>query len=150
MILFQKACSLFVVVLFTLNGAFSQTPNQQQHLVQAYLQKNGAELPNTHRRSMYRLEGNDSVRKNPVNVFFSGLMYVYQNVFSEQISASCMYQISCSEYTKLCIEENGLLLGSVQGFHQLMHCTPGATEEVPPYMYSVYSLKILNHVEKVY
>ncbi len=80
-------------------------------------------------------------------LFFGSLLFVYQNVFSAQISANCAYEISCSEYTKKCIEKHGIFVGSIQGFHQFMHCTPSAIDEVPAYMKSSFSTKIQNHVD---
>lgn len=59
---------------------------------------------------------------NPLRYTASGLMFVYQNVFSEQISSNCVYQISCSEMTKKSIESQGLIKGTFIGLHQLTNC----------------------------
>ncbi|MBI1838189.1 MAG: membrane protein insertion efficiency factor YidD [Flavobacteriia bacterium] len=62
-------------------------------------------------------------RLNPINFLAIGLMFFYQNVISEQISANCMYEISCSEYTKRNIQKYGLVKGTLIGLHQLSCCT---------------------------
>lgn len=60
---------------------------------------------------------------NPVRYFAGGLLFVYQNVFSEQISANCSYQISCSEKTKRSIQKYGFVKGTLIGLHQLSNCS---------------------------
>jgi len=60
--------------------------------------------------------------KNPLNYIASSLLFVYQNVISEQISANCNFEISCSEYTKRAISKYGLIKGSLMGIHQLSCC----------------------------
>lgn len=136
----------FFLSLVLSQFCFGQTSNQNSRVIQATVGK--TEQVHSKRRLMYT--DSTTTNRNPIKLLFSGLMYAYQNVFSEQISATCTYEISCSEYTKLCIETNGLFLGSIQGFHQLMHCTSGAIDEAKPYMFTVYSTKIHNHVERLH
>jgi len=50
---------------------------------------------------------NDITKINPLFYVGGTLLFLYQNVFSEQIQAQCAYQISCSEYTKLSIQKKG-------------------------------------------
>jgi putative component of membrane protein insertase Oxa1/YidC/SpoIIIJ protein YidD len=71
---------------------------------------------------------------NPFLYLGATLLYVYQNTVSEQLQANCMYQISCSEYTKKSIEKNGFVKGTLSGFHQLSNCFQGAIYEHPVYM----------------
>ncbi|MES2679628.1 MAG: membrane protein insertion efficiency factor YidD [Bacteroidota bacterium] len=69
---------------------------------------------------------------NPLNYVGAGLLFVYQNIFSEQIQANCNYQISCSQFTKLSIEQNGFVRGVLGGFNQWTECFAGALYEHPP------------------
>mgnify|MGYP001627280969 CR=1 FL=1 len=55
----------------------------------------------------------------------ASLLYVYQNVLSEQIQADCTYQITCSQYTKWCIERYGSMKGIWAGINQFMKCNSG-------------------------
>jgi putative component of membrane protein insertase Oxa1/YidC/SpoIIIJ protein YidD len=71
-------------------------------------------------------------------------MYLYQNVISEQIQADCLYEISCSQFTKKMIEKRGLILGTFIGFHQLNNCQGNALLDYPNYKISEND-KILNH-----
>ncbi len=83
---------------------------------------------------------------NPLTYVAAGSLYVYQTIFSEQISANCTYQISCSEYTKKCIEKYGLIKGSLIGLHQLSNCVAGNTDEHCEYKISK-SKKIINEIK---
>src|SRR5688572_26298380 len=51
------------------------------------------------------------VRYNPLSLSFGGMMYVYQKFISVQIGANCPYEISCSAFSKQCINEFGLIKG---------------------------------------
>lgn len=137
---------VLLFVLFHTSVLFSQKNDLSTQLIETFLQTSSEQQTNQKRSLMF----SKTQRKEKVGVVktgFAGLMYLYQNIFSEQISAACMYEISCSEYTKRQIEDKGLILGSIKGFHQLMHCTHGAIEEVPPFMKSNYSAKIKNSVD---
>jgi putative component of membrane protein insertase Oxa1/YidC/SpoIIIJ protein YidD len=83
---------------------------------------------------------------NPLNYLGAGLLFVYQNVISEQIQADCCYEISCSQYTKLSIERYGSLIGILNGFNQWSECFNAAIYEHPP-VYRNSNHKIVNHFE---
>ena len=70
---------------------------------------------------------------NPVNLLSLGLMHFYQRVISHQLQASCSYEISCSQYTKLSIEEQGLIKGGLLGFYQLQSCFSHNHLDYPDY-----------------
>jgi putative component of membrane protein insertase Oxa1/YidC/SpoIIIJ protein YidD len=61
-------------------------------------------------------------RYNPVTLTFSGLMFVYQNVLSSQIYAGCLYDPSCSEFSKKAIREYGLIKGVFLSADRLNRC----------------------------
>ncbi len=83
---------------------------------------------------------------NPLTYMAAGSLYIYQTIFSEQISANCTYHISCSEYTKKSIEKHGLIKGSIIGLHQLSNCINGNTQQHCAYKISK-SNKILNEIK---
>jgi putative component of membrane protein insertase Oxa1/YidC/SpoIIIJ protein YidD len=84
---------------------------------------------------------------NPLTYIGIGALYVYQTIFSEQIQASCNYEISCSEYTKLSIQTSGFFIGTLKGFNQVSECTPNAKYEHPS-LYINNEGKIINRFEK--
>lgn len=73
---------------------------------------------------------------NPLHYVSAGLLYTYQNVISEQIQAECMYEVSCSQYTKHAIEKMGLVKGTFIGFHQFNSCVPDVIDDYPTYLIS--------------
>lgn len=70
---------------------------------------------------------------NPFFYISGGLLFFYQIVFSEQIQASCSYQMSCSENMKHQIKHKGLLKGILSGVNQLGNCTNNAKNDYPSY-----------------
>ncbi len=62
-------------------------------------------------------------KKNSVLIKIAGgMIYFYQNIISEQIQAGCSYEISCSQYLKLCIEKYGFVVGTFAGINQFGKC----------------------------
>ena len=90
---------------------------------------------------------NDIAKINPLFYLGGTLLFLYQNVFSEQIQAQCAYQISCSEYTKLSIQKKGLLFGTLSGFNQLSECFPYIQHDHPPLFINYNNQKIINSSE---
>lgn len=84
---------------------------------------------------------------NPVTYLFAGALFFYQRVISGQLQANCIYEISCSEYTKKCIEYYGFVKGTLLGIHQLNNCIPNACQDHCSYKLST-ELKIVNHIEE--
>lgn len=85
---------------------------------------------------------------NPIGYLGTGALFVYQNIISEQIQASCSYQISCSEFTKQCIHNYGFLKGTFIGLNQLLSCVPFAIEDTSPYFITPTNLIINEHYLK--
>ena len=66
---------------------------------------------------------NPFIRYNPVSLSFGSLMFFYQKVLSHQFSANCIYEISCSNFSKRVIGEYGLAKGLALSTDRLMRCT---------------------------
>ena len=54
-------------------------------------------------------------------VIFYGLLYVYQHYISSQTEPSCMFNPSCSQFTKLSIQKYGLK-GVIMGSDRVQRC----------------------------
>jgi uncharacterized protein len=84
---------------------------------------------------------------NPFTYLSASALFVYQRLLSEQIQADCMYEISCSNYTKFQLEKNGLR-GFLLGFHQFNNCVPSTLQD-----YSKNQInkddKVINHIHKI-
>jgi putative component of membrane protein insertase Oxa1/YidC/SpoIIIJ protein YidD len=102
---------------------FYTSVGQQENKIHVQILKSYFQEPNSgiqKKRAMMQKKGTSNAW-----YFLSGAMiYFYQNYISEQIQATCTYQISCSEYIKLCIQEYGFFHGTLAGLNQYMKCSP--------------------------
>ena len=85
-----------------------------------------------HRRSFFFVSEKKFYKYNPVSLVFGGLMYVYQNVVSEQIAADCPYEISCSGFGRQVIKQYGLLKGTALAADRVMRCTRLSYKDLLP------------------
>ncbi len=72
------------------------------------------------------------VKYNPVSLAFGGLLAFYQKVISQQLASHCPYEISCSEFSKLCISEYGLIKGTALTADRLTRCTEFTQVDMHP------------------
>jgi putative component of membrane protein insertase Oxa1/YidC/SpoIIIJ protein YidD len=63
------------------------------------------------------------IKFNPISLTFGGLLYAYQKVISQQLASHCPYEISCSEFSRQCIIEYGLIKGTALTSDRLTRCT---------------------------
>lgn len=75
-------------------------------------------------------------RYNPVTLTLTGMMLLYQHVISPQISASCIYTRSCSNFAKQAIREYGVVKGVFITADRLMRCNHLCEEDFPSYAYT--------------
>lgn len=57
-----------------------------------------------------------------LNLTLGPLMYLYQKVLSPQISASCLYNPSCSAFSKELFQHYGILKAFLSTMDRLMRC----------------------------
>jgi putative component of membrane protein insertase Oxa1/YidC/SpoIIIJ protein YidD len=123
----------FIVCFFQLSA--QQIPNSLNKEIVSSVFNNKDDHSTIKKRKLLDLRNKKLIQQlNPFLYVGAGLLFIYQNIISEQIQASCMYQVSCSEYTKKSIEKNGFLKGTLLGFHQLSNCFQGVIYEHPPFM----------------
>lgn len=135
---------LFILTIYSLCFAAQNSPAITQKLIASSFNKTDKEHLIKRKLVIFNTS---NARLNPLNYLCASILFVYQNVFSEQIQADCTFEISCSEYTKLSIQKNGLFIGTLKGFNQLSECSPSAIYEHPP-VYLNQNQKIINHLEK--
>lgn len=149
---FPKQSWLFtiIIVVFFFSPLISQEPSSKDNVLNEQLLKEtfSAYKSSTTTKRLFLDLRNEKLgtKLNPLTYLAAALLYVYQNVISEQISANCNYQISCSEYTKRCIERYGLIKGTLLGLHQLSCCIPNIQDQHCDYVISDQN-KIINEVE---
>ncbi len=59
--------------------------------------------------------------KPVIKAFFMRLIVFYQRRISRH---TCLYEPTCSEYTKRCINNKGVILGILLGFWRILRCNP--------------------------
>lgn len=84
------------------------------------------------RTYIYVSEDNLVKKLNPVNIVFGGLLYLYQNTLSQQFSATCLYNPSCSDFSKQSIQKYGLLKGVFLSAGRIMRCNRIAATGIHP------------------
>lgn len=69
---------------------------------------------------------------NPISLTFGGLLFLYQNSISQHFSADCLYKPSCSEFSKQCVHEFGLIKGGLLTFDRLNRCNRISAADIRP------------------
>jgi putative component of membrane protein insertase Oxa1/YidC/SpoIIIJ protein YidD len=88
--------------------------------------------PGNSDRPMVSRDKGPVARYNPVSLLLKGSMWAYQHVITKQLSSPCPYQISCSNFAKLSIEDFGIFKGTALAADRLMRCTRISLMDVPP------------------
>ncbi|MEZ4722993.1 MAG: membrane protein insertion efficiency factor YidD [Flavobacteriales bacterium] len=98
--------------------------------------------------SFMKVGNNIFTRYNPVSLTLGGLLYVYQKVISPQLQSDCPYEISCSAFSKACIQEFGVLKGVALTADRLSRCTQFTIPDIDPSRFNPKNNKIIDPVEK--
>ena len=85
-----------------------------------------------HRPYIYKNQPKTFLNSNPVSLIYGGSLFVYQNVFSQHLSASCLYDPSCSDFSKQAVKEYGLIKGTLLSFDRLSRCNRIAATDLDP------------------
>lgn len=131
----KKIFILYIIGLISINKAYSQQPELNNKIADNLFSDFKKE--EVHKRKMIIVTKKN--RFNPLVYFFGGLLYVYQNIISEQIQASCQYHLSCSDYMKKIIQKKGLLVGVLKGTNQLINCAPYVLNDYPDCKHTKYN-----------
>lgn len=59
---------------------------------------------------------------NPISLAYGGSLYVYQNFISQHYSADCLFDPSCSDFSKKAVKEYGLIKGGLLTIDRLGRC----------------------------
>lgn len=101
------------------------------------------------RRVSYLFKGSKSyiLKYNPVSLAFGGLLFLYQKGISPQISVNCPYEISCSNFSKQCIQHYGLIKGVALTADRLTRCTQFTLIDLKPIQFNKKN-KIVDPIEQ--
>ncbi|OQX99099.1 MAG: hypothetical protein B6I24_03615 [Bacteroidetes bacterium 4572_128] len=65
---------------------------------------------------------NKFIKNNPLNLFMGSFMFFYQKIVSEQFFATCLYEPTCSAYSRKLIKEFGIFKGIISSADRLSRC----------------------------
>ena len=65
---------------------------------------------------------NKIAKYNPISLSLIGLMWTYQNILSPQLSRSCPYEITCSNFAKKSIIQFGFFKGIIMASDRILRC----------------------------
>ena len=94
------------------------------------------------KKSLQTHDSNTVARYNPISLVLKGSMLLYQNVLSPQLSRDCPYEITCSNYAKLAIQQYGAVKGIFMGADRIMRCNRIAVLDVDPLSINEFTGKI--------
>jgi len=83
---------------------------------------------------IYKNQPKTFKNSNPISLIYGGSLYVYQNFVSQHFSADCLYDPSCSDFSKQAVKEYGLIKGTLLSFDRLSRCNRIAATDLNPGM----------------
>ncbi len=105
--------------------------------------------PHKHYRTVMQPKKTPWQKINPFHYLSIGLMFTYQRVITQQLNGSCVYENSCSQYTKYAVNYYGIVKGTFLGFNQLQTCYPTSFIDYPDHKINP-QLKIINSIPILY
>ncbi len=78
----------------------------------------------------------NSHKKGPKKGLGNLLLNLYQTHISVQISADCLYSLSCSRYSRVVVNKKGLLLGVLLSADRLSRCSSFCAKDIPERKYN--------------
>lgn len=88
------------------------------------------------------------IKYNPINLTLGGLLYFYQKIISPQLLSNCPYEISCSAFSKACIQEFGFIKGIPLTADRLTRCTQFTMMDILPGQINEKNGKIIDNLDK--
>lgn len=85
---------------------------------------------------------------NPASLIYGGTLYVYQNFVSQHFSADCLYDPSCSDFSRQAVKEYGLFKGGLLSFDRLSRCNRIAATDLNPAMISKKTRRFSDSVKR--
>lgn len=95
----------------------------------------------SHRSFLFSTSDNWLAKYNPLTLLAGSMLYTYQNLISQQLSAGCLYEPSCSEFGKGAMENFGLFKGFFLAADRVNRCNRIAGMDI-------HVLRINEHTHK--
>jgi putative membrane protein insertion efficiency factor len=124
---------LFIIIaslLYSHKGT-AQKINIEENMT--FFSKQNSSHSHSHKRPyIFKNEKNILIKYNPVSLTLGGMLYFYQNVISQQLSSNCLYQPTCSDFSKQAIAEYGIFKGIFLSTDRLTRCNKISGIDIHP------------------
>lgn len=127
-----KASSCLILLLLISSTGFSQTVNLANDLILVDSVSKVSVHHSEKRPYIYKNQPKTFKNSNPVSLLYGGSLYVYQNVVSQHLSASCLYDPSCSDFSKQSVKKYGIFKGILLSLDRLNRCNRIAATDLNP------------------
>ncbi len=122
---------LFVFLLISISARTQEIDLKGDLMLTDSISKERIPVP-TKRAYIYKNQPKTFKNSNPLSLVYAGSLYMYQNFISQHLSASCLYDPSCSDFSKQAVKEFGLIKGTLLSFDRLSRCNRIAATDLNP------------------
>ena len=138
----RKGMKIFLLSIVMLQFAYGAIAQQQPDDMGVL------KLHEQYRKASEKVKSKSTVRfqktYNPVKLILFIPLFAYQKVVSEQISASCSFEPSCSAFSILAIKKLGFIKGLFLTADRLTRCNGNAQPESEFYLYDARKSKVID------
>ena len=131
-----RSLMCFSLILLSVSSAFSQAPSDDLNLlrgkVSSISENNGYTRAGNDKKVLEVHQPSFIAKYNPVTLLLKGTMYTYQHVISPQLSRSCPYEITCSNFSKQSIRTFGIVKGVFLSADRILRCNRIGILDVHP------------------
>jgi len=85
------------------------------------------------------------IKYNPVSLALKGSMFVYQNAVSPQLGTRCLYELSCSNFSKQSLKEFGMVKGVFLTADRLLRCNKISMLDLHPMTFNEKSGRFIDN-----
>lgn len=137
---------VFLLFFFTCFSVYAQLSKEQVHLVQQMDFKD--HTFDARKPKFLSADKGFLIKYNPINLTLGGLLYFYQKIISPQLASNCPYEISCSAFSKVSIQEFGFLKGIPLTADRLTRCTQFTMMDILPSQINETNGRIIDNTDK--
>ena len=128
----KRVISLLAFLFLVISTCFSQKIKLQNDLMLVDSVNKAKVHPSEKRTYIFKNQPKTFKNSNPVSLLYGGSLYVYQNFVSQHLSASCLYDPSCSDFSKQAVKEYGIFKGTLLSLDRLNRCNRIAATSLNP------------------
>lgn len=131
-------CSILLglILLFGISkNSYAQSKSILNDLETIENQKLSKRIHHNKRAFIFNGQSKDFKSLNPVSLAFGGVLFLYQNSISQHFSADCLYDPTCSDFCKQCVQEYGFVKGGLLTIDRLNRCNRISATDIRPLEY---------------